>query len=135
MGFKDRLGGTVERLRQQAAGLAEQAQQGYQTAAERLEQLQARQRVSALLEELGRLTYLKQSGRAAPGAEERIAAIVTEVAALEASAGPVSADAPLPGGGQDSDPGDASVPAAPASGGDAQTGPMPSGTYGGEEEP
>lgn|GEM_PF-5503019 len=93
MGLKDRLGslqGTVERLRQQAEALATQAQAGYAEAVARLDDFQARQRLGALLGELGRLTYLESHQRAPEDANERRAALLGELEALEARLGSIA---------------------------------------------
>lgn len=87
MGFKDRLSGlgeTVERLKQQAAVLADQAQQGYGSATARLDQYQAKKQADALLLELGGLVWADHQHRATAADSARVAAIMDELGDLEA---------------------------------------------------
>lgn len=158
MGFKDRLSGlgeTVERLKQQAAVLADQAQQGYGTATARLDQYQAKKQADALLLELGGLVWAEHQQRATADASARVAAIMDELADLEAKGvsvvvtpatpPPGSTGTWIPGGvgetaGAPSGETVGPAPTAPAAQatfepGPSAASPMPEGTYGSEDDP
>lgn len=152
MGFKDRLSGlgeTVERLKQQAAVLADQAQQGYGSAAARLDQYQAKKQADALLLELGGLVWADHQHRATAADSARVAAIMDELGDLEAKGvsvvvtpatpPPGSSGSWIPGGvgGSPSAPSSqagSSAPEASSASDPATAGPMPEGTYGSDDD-
>jgi hypothetical protein len=92
--------GLMDKVKSQASLLAEKAQEGAKVGQERLMQMQGKRQSDALLLELGGLTYVARAGRAAPGADDRIAEIVTQLETFEAEHGPVVVTPAVPPAGE-----------------------------------
>lgn len=99
MAFKDKLNQTVDKLKTQAASLAEVAQTGVATGSQRLESYQRKRQADALLLELGGLLYLQSSGRGTPEAESRIAWLTDELRRFEAAYGAIQVTPAVPDAG------------------------------------
>lgn len=92
--------GLMDKVKSQASSLAEKAQEGARVGQERLMQMQGKRQSDALLLELGGLTYLARTGRAALGADNRIAEITAQLEAFEADHGPVVVTPAVPPAGE-----------------------------------
>jgi hypothetical protein len=82
--------GFMDKVKAQAAGLAEKAQEGAKAGQAKLSDMQAKKHADALLLELGGLVYSDQAGRGTPEGEKRSAAIIEELRQHEATNGPVA---------------------------------------------
>jgi hypothetical protein len=107
--------GFMDKVKQQAGGLAQKAQEGAKAGQDKLAGMQAKKHADALLQELGGIVYCQRQGRPgtrggwvtgpgrgprAPPAHDRVAAIFTQLQEYEATHGqitPTSADAPTGG--------------------------------------
>ena len=96
--------GLMDKVKAQAAQVAEKAQEGLKTGQAKMEEMQERKRDDALLRELGALVYAQRMGRAAEGADAEIDRIVAELKAQEDEhppapvTTPAGAATPTPGG-------------------------------------
>jgi hypothetical protein len=81
--------GLMDKMKTQAAVLAEKAQEGAKLGQEKLSQMQAKRQSDALLAELGGLVYLERVGRPSPNSEARQAELVKELQAFESANGPI----------------------------------------------
>ena len=126
--------GLMDKVKSQATQLAEKAQQAGQAGQAKLAEVQAKRKVDALLLELGGIVFTQRAGRAAAGADARLAEIVTQVQQHEAEHGAVtvtSAGAAVAETTGVVDPG-ASMPA-PAAAPPTASGPIPQAQYGDAE--
>ena len=134
--------GLMDKVKSQAAALAEMAQEGARVGQERLTQMQSKRQADALLLEYGGLVYLQRAGRGDPGADARLAEITTQIAAFEAANGPIqvtpavpppgATGSYVPGAAASASPAGAAPgsPAPPAGGG----GGIPSGSYSSDQD-
>jgi hypothetical protein len=123
--------GLMDRVREQAAQLAQKTQEAAQDGRVMLDQAQARRRADAMFRDLGAAVYAERTGRGGPDGAAKIDRLVKALSRQEAeqglgdSSGPPSgkddSDAP-PSGKDDSD-----APPSAKEGGD----PPPSGKKGG----
>jgi hypothetical protein len=81
--------GLVDKMKTQAAVLAEKAQEGAKLGQEKVSQLQAKRQSDALLAELGRLVYLERVGRPSHDSEARQAELVKQLQTFESTNGPI----------------------------------------------
>ncbi|MDA8062765.1 MAG: hypothetical protein M0T80_10135 [Actinomycetota bacterium] len=88
--------GLMDKVKSQAAALAEMAQEGARVGQERLTQMQSKRQADALLLEYGGLVYLQRAGRGDPGTDARLAEITTQIAAFEAANGPIQVTPAVP---------------------------------------
>ena len=75
--------GFVDKVKAQAAQVAEKAQEGIKTGQEKVEEAQSRRKTDALLRELGALVYARHTGGASEGSDADIDRIVAEIRAQE----------------------------------------------------
>jgi hypothetical protein len=122
--------GFMDKVKSQAAQLAEKAQEATKAGQARLDALQAKRKADQLLAELGLLAYEQHEGRARPGAEEETASVIEQLRRHEAAHGPLT---PADLSAADDEEGASAAPAAGGGGtGGAATGaPTPTGTPGG----
>jgi len=102
--------GFMDKVKAQAEGLAQKAQEGAKLGQDKLSGLQAKRHADALLLELGGIAYLSRVGRPGAPGDDRVSALVGQLQAYEAEHGQItitSADAPA-----------AAAPAAGGGGGD-----------------
>ncbi len=99
--------GFMDKVKAQAAGLAEKAQEGAKAGQAKLSDMQAKKHADALLLELGGLVYADQAGRGTPEGETRSAAIIEELRQHVATIVPVAVTTAVgtgsAGAGADSD--------------------------------
>lgn len=91
--------GLMDKMKSQAAVLAERAQEGARMGQDRLAQAQDKHHSDALLLELGGLSYLARSGRPVEGSDARIEELGRQLAAFEALHGPVTVTPAVPRAG------------------------------------
>ena len=130
--------GFMDKVKEQAALVADKAQEVGKAGQGKLEQVQGKRRADALLLELGGITYRRSTGYTDPGADDRATELITLIGKHEAEHGPItvtSADdggllGNLGGGAAPAQQAPAAPSAAPppASAG----GPLPQGSYGSE---
>ncbi len=96
--------GFLDKMKEQAGVLADKAQTGVQQGQTKLQEMQAQRHEDSLLRELGAYAFLSERGRTVPGSEAKVAALMTEIDALEAGGAVVAPNA-------DPDPGPAGGPA------------------------
>ncbi len=89
--------GLMDKVKAQATQVAARAQEAGKVGQAKIEALQAKRKADALLEELGKLTFEAHAGRAAPGADGRIADIFEQLRQYEAEFGPVGTEVPEAG--------------------------------------
>lgn len=88
--------GFMDKVKAQAQTIAEKAQEQAKAGQEKLSAMQAKKQSDALLLEIGGIVYAQRVGRADPGGDERIAALVTRLQAFEAEHGQVQTTAADP---------------------------------------
>ena len=129
----------IDRLREQAAQLAQKTQEAAQEGRAMLDQAQARRRADAMFRDLGAAVYAERTGRGGPDGAKKIERLVKALSRQEAEQGlgdpsgqpPAAGDA----GGQSPTAGDAGrqPPTAgdpsgqPPTAGDASSKPPPAG--------
>lgn len=86
--------GFMDKVKAQAAQVAEKAQEGLKTGQAKMEEMQDRKKGDALLHDLGALVYAQRMGRASEGADADIDRIVAELKAQEDEQPPASVSAP-----------------------------------------
>ena len=77
--------GLMDKVKAQATVLADKAQTGVQQGQTKLQELQTSKQVDHLLRELGASVFLSERGRSQPDSEAKVAAIVSQLDALEAA--------------------------------------------------
>jgi len=82
--------GLMDKVKNQAAVLADRAQEGARLGQERLAQLQGSHQSNALLLEMGGLVYLARAGRPVEGSDARINELTRQLAAFESTNGPIT---------------------------------------------
>ncbi len=78
-----------DRVKSQAAQLAQKAQEAGKVSQAKLGDVQAHRRADRLMRDLGALVFAERSGRASGGASAEIERIVAELSDLEAKNGPL----------------------------------------------
>lgn len=79
--------GFMDKVKSQAAQLAEKAQEATKAGQARLDALQAKRKADQLLAQLGLLTYEAHEGRARPGADAETASLIDQLRQHEAAHG------------------------------------------------
>jgi len=77
----------MDRVKAQAAQLAQQAQEAAQEGRARIDQVQAVRRGDALLRQLGAAVLAERTGRGTPGSQANIDQLITEITAYERESG------------------------------------------------
>lgn len=95
--------GLMDKVKAQAAQVAEKAQEGLKSGQAKIEEAQDRKKGDALLRDLGALVYAQRTGRAPEGADADISRLVAELQAQENEHQPVPMNAPA--GAATPDPG------------------------------
>ena len=86
--------GLMDKVKAQAAQVAEKAQEGIKSGQAKMEGVQGRKHSDALLRDLGEVVYAQRTGRAPEGADADIDRIVAELKAQEDEHPPVPVTAP-----------------------------------------
>ena len=123
--------GLMDRVKAQAAQLAQQAQEAAQEGRARIDQVQAIRRGDALLRQLGAAVLAERTGRGNADSQARIDQLITEISAYERDNGldlvsPTPPGSPQPGFPQ---------PGFPASGPGPFAGPQPGSAPAGGDGP
>jgi hypothetical protein len=95
--------GLMDRVRDQAAQLAQKTQEGAQQGRVMLDQAQARRRADAMFRDLGAAVYAERTGRGGPDGAAKIDRLVKALSRQEAEQGLGDSSSP-PAGKEDSDP-------------------------------
>ena len=82
--------GLMDKVKAQATVLADKAQTGMQQGQTKLQEMQTGKQVDHLLRDLGAYVFLGERDRARPDSEARVAAIMSQLDALEAAGTPVT---------------------------------------------
>ena len=117
--------GLMNRVREQAAQLAQKTQEAAQEGRVMLDQAQARRRADAMFRDLGAAVYAERTGRGGPDGAAKIDRLVKALSRQEAEQGLGDSSSP-PSGKEDGDP-----PPSAKEDGD----PPPSGKEGGDPPP
>ncbi len=142
--------GFMDKVKAQAAGLAEKAQEGAKAGQAKLSDMQAKKHADALLLEFGGLVYAKQAGRGSADGDARAEAIFDELQKFEAENGQIAVTSAQPAppppagtsyvpssGGGDTGPPASAPSTAPADGGGIpqSSGGIPTGTFSSDTDP
>jgi hypothetical protein len=92
--------GLMDRVKAQAAQLAQQAQDAAQEGKNRLDQAQAGRRGDMLLRQLGTLVFAERTGRGTADSQARIDQLISDISAHESQNGLNLSDSPQGGFGQ-----------------------------------
>ncbi len=92
--------GLMDRVKAQAAQLAQQAQDAAQEGKNRLDQAQAGRRGDMLLRQLGALVFAERTGRGTADSQARIDQLISDISAHESQNGLNLTDPPQSGFGQ-----------------------------------
>jgi hypothetical protein len=92
--------GLMDRVKAQAAQLAQQAQDAAQEGKNRLDQAQAGRRGDMLLRQLGALVFAERTGRGTADSQARIDQLISDISAHESQNGLNLTDPPQGGPGQ-----------------------------------
>ena len=95
--------GLMDRVREQAAQLAQKTQEGAQQGRVMLDQAQARRRADAMFRDLGAAVYAERTGRGGPDGAAKIDRLVKALSRQEAEQGLGDSSSP-PSGKEDGDP-------------------------------
>ena len=95
--------GLMDRVREQAAQLAQKTQEAAQEGRVMLDQAQARRRADAMFRDLGAAVYAERTGRAGPDGAAKIDRLVKALSRQEAEQG-LGDSGSQPSGKQDSEP-------------------------------
>ena len=95
--------GLMDRVREQAAQLAQKTQEAAQEGRVMLDQAQARRRADAMFRDLGAAVYAERTGRGGPDGTAKIDRLVKALSRQEAEQGLGDSSSP-PSGTEDSDP-------------------------------
>ena len=87
----------IDRVREQAAQLAQRTQEAAQEVRARLDQAQARRRADAMFRDLGAAVYAERTGRGGPDSADKIERLVKALSRQEAEQG--LGDSPAPPAG------------------------------------
>ncbi len=82
--------GLMDKVKAQATVLADKAQTGLQQGQTKIQEMQTGKQVDHLLRELGAYVFLSERDRTQPDSETKVAGIMTQLDALEASGNPVT---------------------------------------------
>lgn len=82
--------GLMDKVKAQAAVLADKAQTGVQQGQDKLAELQAGRQADHLLRELGAYAFLSERGRTPADAEAKVARLMIQLDAVEAGGTPVA---------------------------------------------
>jgi hypothetical protein len=77
----------IDRVREQAAQLAQRTQEAAQEGRARLDQAQARRRADAMFRDLGAAVYAERTGRGGPDSADKIERLVKALSRQEAEQG------------------------------------------------
>jgi hypothetical protein len=83
----------IDKIKAQAAVVAQKAQEAGKAGQSKLEDVQARRRADALLRQLGAAVYAQRSGKAGDDNAAEIERLVGELSAFESENGPLDASA------------------------------------------
>ncbi len=117
--------GLMDRVREQAAQLAQKTQEAAQEGRVMLDQAQARRRADAMFRDLGAAVYAERTGRGGPDGAAKIDRLVKALSRQEAEQG--LGDSSSPPSGPDS--------SGPPPSGQESSGPPPSGQESGDPPP
>ena len=117
--------GLMDRVRDQAAQLAQKTQEAAQEGRVMLDQAQARRRADAMFRDLGAAVYAERTGRGGPDGAAKIDRLVKALSRQEAEQG--LGDSSSPPSGPDS--------SGPPPSGQESSGPPPSGQESGDPPP
>jgi len=95
--------GLMDRVREQAAQLAQKTQEAAQEGRVMLDQAQARRRADAMFRDLGAAVYAERTGRGGPDGAAKIDRLVKALSRQEAEQGLGDSSGP-PSGKEDGDP-------------------------------
>ena len=95
--------GLMDRVREQAAQLAQKTQEAAQEGRVMLDQAQARRRADAMFRDLGAAVYAERTGRGGPDGAAKIDRLVKALSRQEAEQG-LGDSSSQPSGKEDSDP-------------------------------
>src|SRR5215510_15717576 len=95
--------GLMDRVREQAAQLAQKTQEAAQEGRVMLDQAQARRRADAMFRDLGAAVYAERTGRGGPDGAAKIDRLVKALSRQEAEQG-LGDSGSQPSGQQDSEP-------------------------------
>jgi len=96
--------GLMDRVREQAAQLAQKTQEAAQEGRVMLDQAQARRRADAMFRDLGAAVYAERTGRGGPDGAAKIDRLVKALSRQEAEQGLGDSSSQAPPGQEDSDP-------------------------------
>ncbi|MGH9029301.1 MAG: hypothetical protein ACRDV4_06775 [Acidimicrobiales bacterium] len=125
----------MDKVKSQAAQLAEKAQPAWQAGQAKVAEIQAKRKADALLLEFGGITYLEKTGRGDATGAARSAELVKLLQSHEAEHGPVtvtSADSAVAEETGVLDP-NATAPAPGSAPATSSGGPMPQASYGSDK--
>jgi hypothetical protein len=83
----------IDKIKAQAAVVAQKAQEAGKAGQSKLEDVQSRRRADALLRQLGAAVYAQRSGKAGDDNAAEIERLVGELSAFESENGPLDASA------------------------------------------
>jgi hypothetical protein len=113
--------GLMDRVREQAAQLAQKTQEAAQEGRSMLDQAQARRRADAMFRDLGAAVYAERTGRGGPDGADKIDRLIKALSRQEAEQGFGDSSAASPGDGPESP--SAGTESPPASSESASAGP------------
>jgi hypothetical protein len=113
--------GLMDRMREQAAQLAQKTQEAAQEGRSMLDQAQARRRADAMFRDLGAAVYAERTGRGGPDGADKIDRLIKALSRQEAEQGLGDSAAPSAGA---SEPDSGSEP---SGGSESSSGSKPSG--------
>src|SRR5262245_488708 len=96
--------GLMDRVREQAAQLAQKTQEAAQEGRVMLDQAQARRRADAMFRDLGAAVYAERTGRGGPDGAAKIDRLVKALSRQEAEQGLGDSGSQAPSGQEDSEP-------------------------------
>jgi hypothetical protein len=96
--------GLMDRVREQAAQLAQKTQEAAQEGRVMLDQAQARRRADAMFRDLGAAVYAERTGRGGPDGAAKIDRLVKALSRQEAEQGLGDSSSQPSSGQEDSDP-------------------------------
>ena len=127
--------GLMDRVREQAAQLAQKTQEAAQEGRVMLDQAQARRRADAMFRDLGAAVYAERTGRGGPDGAAKIDRLVKALSRQEAEQGLGDSSSP-PSGTEDSDrPQSSKKDGDPPASGKGDGDPPPSGKGDGDPPP
>ena len=121
--------GLMDRVRDQAAQLAQKTQEAAQEGRVMLDQAQARRRADAMFRDLGAAVYAERTGRGGPDGAAKIDRLVKALSRQEAEQG-LGDSSSAPSGQEDSDPPSAKESSDPGPSGKKDGDPPPSAKKG-----